>query len=40
MSARRIVVVQDRVARALEVVELAALQRAPEHPADGDDYAD
>jgi len=29
-----VVVLQDRVARALEVVELAALERAPEHPAD------
>lgn len=29
-----VVVFQDRVARPLEIVELAALQRAPEHPAD------
>ena len=33
-SARGVVVLEDRVPRPVEVVELAALQGAPEHPAD------
>jgi len=34
ISARPVVVFQDREPRPLQIVELAALQRAPERPAD------